>query len=136
MGTPPVQYKTVWQFSSEECRLYFNTLELKAKNFGLKALCKNEFNTHILVQIDKFHINKMGSVKSIEMNNEVDLYENLLLGHTKNDRLQPISPEYLIEILTENLDSRNLEQSICLIVGIFVILKHSLMSLHLLTCLH
>lgn len=36
----------------------------------------------------------MGSVKSIEMNNEVDLYENLLLGHTKNDRLQPISPEY------------------------------------------
>lgn len=78
----------------------------------------------------------MGSVKSIEMNNEVDLYENLLLGHTKNDRLQRISPEYLIEILTENLDSRNLEQSICLIVGIFVILKHSLMSLHLLTCLH
>ena len=39
-----------------------------------------------------------------------------------------------MKMLTENLDSRNLEQSIWLIGGIFI--QQSLMSLHRLTCLH
>ena len=40
-------------------------------------MCKNEFNGHILIQIDNTSaasaINEMGSVKSIEMDNEVHL---------------------------------------------------------------
>ena len=39
-----------------------------------------------------------------------------------------------MKMLTENLDSRNLEQSIWLIGGIFI--QQSLMSLHRLTCLN
>ena len=40
-------------------------------------MCKNEFNSHIFIQISNTSavsaINKMGSVKSIEMDNEVHL---------------------------------------------------------------
>ena len=39
-----------------------------------------------------------------------------------------------MKMLTENLDSRNLEQSIWLIGGMFI--QQSLMSLHRLTCLN
>ena len=50
---------------------------MKAARFGLRALCKNEFNSHILIQIDNTSavsaINKMGSEKSFEMDNEVHL---------------------------------------------------------------
>ena len=50
---------------------------MKAARFGLRALCKNEFNSHILIRIDNTSaasaINKMGSVKSIEMDNKVHL---------------------------------------------------------------
>ena len=45
--------------------------------YDLRALCKDEFNCHILIQIDNTSavspINKMGSVKSIIMDKEVNL---------------------------------------------------------------
>ena len=71
------QNKTGGQFSTEESRQHINILELKAARFGLRALCKNEFSSHILIRIDNTSaasaINKIGSVKSIEMDNEVHL---------------------------------------------------------------
>lgn len=51
-GARLVQYNTGGQFSTEKCRLHLNISKLKAAIFGLKALCKNEFNSHILIQID------------------------------------------------------------------------------------
>ena len=48
-----------------------NILELEASRFGLRTLCKNEFNRHILIQIDNTSavsaINEMATVKSIEI---------------------------------------------------------------------
>ena len=70
------QNKTGGQFS-DETQQHINIFELKAARFGLGALYKNEFNSHILIQIDITSAvsaaNKMGSVKSIEMDNEVHL---------------------------------------------------------------
>ena len=68
--------KTGGQFSTEESQQHINILDLEATSFGLRAFCKNKFNHHILIQIDNTSvsaINKMGSVKSIEMDNEVHL---------------------------------------------------------------
>ena len=52
------------QFSTEESQQQINILELKATRFGLKSLCKNEFDSHILIQIDNTSAvsatNKMG----------------------------------------------------------------------------
>ena len=75
MGASLGQNKTGGQFSTEESQQHINILELKAARFSLKALFKNEFNSYILTQIDNRSdisaINKMGSVKSIEVDNEV-----------------------------------------------------------------
>ena len=69
--------KTGGQFSTAESQQHINILELKAARFGLRALCKNEINRHTLIQIGNTSavsaINKMESVKSIEMDNEVHL---------------------------------------------------------------
>ena len=65
------------QFATEQRQRLINILEQKAARFGFRALCKNEFKSDILIQIDNTSaisaINKMGSVKSIEMGNEVYL---------------------------------------------------------------
>ena len=45
------QYKTGGQFATDKSQQHINILEPKAVRFGLKTLCKNEFN--ILIQIDK-----------------------------------------------------------------------------------
>ena len=76
------QNKTGKQFSPEESQKHINILELKTARLGLKALCKNEFNSRILIQIDNTSavsaISKMGSVKSVEMDNEVHLIWELI----------------------------------------------------------
>lgn len=63
------------QFSLEEQQLHINILELKAALFGLQSLCNNTRNCHILIKIDNTSavtsINKMGSIKSIEMDSVV-----------------------------------------------------------------
>ena len=63
------------QFNLEEQELHINILELKAALFGLQSLCKNTYNCHILVKVDNTvavtSINKMGSIKSIEMDRVV-----------------------------------------------------------------
>ena len=57
------------QFSTEQRQRLINILEQKAARFGFRTLCKNEFKSDILIQIDNTSaisaINKMGSVKSI-----------------------------------------------------------------------
>ena len=77
LGASLGQNKTVRQFSTDESQQNFNVLELKTTRLGLRTLCKNEFNSHILIQIDNTSavsaINKMGSVKSTEMDYEVHL---------------------------------------------------------------
>ena len=63
------------QFNLEEQELHINILELKAALFGLQSLCKNTCNCHILIKVDNTaavtSINKMGSIKSIEMDRVV-----------------------------------------------------------------
>ena len=44
--------KTGGLFSSEESQQHINILELKTTLFGLKTLCNNFHNIHILIQID------------------------------------------------------------------------------------
>ena len=44
--------KTGGQLSTEKVQQHIDILDLKATRFGLKALCKNEFNSHILIQTD------------------------------------------------------------------------------------
>ena len=74
LGASLGQNKTVRQFSTEESQQNFNVLELKTVRLGLRTLRKNEFNSHIFIQIDNTSgvsaINKMGSVKLIEMDYE------------------------------------------------------------------
>ena len=59
--------KTGGLFSSEESHQYINILELKAVLFGLKVLCNNFHNIHILIQVDNTlaveAINKMGRLR-------------------------------------------------------------------------
>ena len=77
--------KTVGLFSSEESQQHLNILELKAVLFGLKALCNNFHNIHILIQIDNTStvaaINKMGSTRSIDMDQVKHLIWNFILKH-------------------------------------------------------
>ena len=77
--------KTRGLFSSEESQHHINILELKAALFGLKALCNNFHNIHILIQIDNTStvaaINKMGSTRSINMDHVVHLTWNFILKH-------------------------------------------------------
>ena len=77
-------------------------------------------------------INKMGSVKSIEMNNEVHLiWESI---GTQNNWLT--ATHYLMRMLIENPGNRSLEQSECRTGRTFIMLRKNLMPLHQLTCLH
>ena len=77
--------KTGGLFSSEESQQHINILELKGALFGLKALCKNFHNIHILIQIYNTLavavINKMGSTRSIDMDQVVHLIWNFILKH-------------------------------------------------------
>ena len=74
LGASLGQNITVRQFSTEQSQQNFNVLELKTVRLGLRTLRKNEFNNHIFIQIDNTSgvsaINKMGSVKLIEMDYE------------------------------------------------------------------
>ena len=58
-------------FTQLEMLDHINTLELKAALFALQSLCRDDKNCHILLKIDNTSavacINKMGSVRSIEM---------------------------------------------------------------------
>ena len=58
-------------FSTWECYLRINFLELKATLLGLQTLCKNVHRSHLLLLIDKTSavaaINKMESTKSLNM---------------------------------------------------------------------
>lgn len=67
--------KTGGFFNKEERELHINTLELKAVIFGLQTLCKGIKTSHILVQVDNTSavsaINKMGSMRSLDMDKEV-----------------------------------------------------------------
>ena len=62
------------QFSADESQQHISVLDLKASLFGLKALCSVS-STHIQVQIGNAvavgSLNKMGSTKSANMNQEV-----------------------------------------------------------------
>ena len=77
--------KTGGLFSSEESQQLINILEIKAALFGLKALCNNFHNIHILIQIDNTlavaAINKMGSTRSVAMDQEVHVIWNFILKH-------------------------------------------------------
>ena len=68
------------QFSTEESQQQINILELKATRFGLKSLCKNEFDSHILIQIDNTSAvsatNKMGVWTQLKWIMKCILYEN------------------------------------------------------------
>ena len=75
-GASMTTVSTGGQFNLEEQELYINILELKAALFRLQSLCKNTYNCHILIKLDKTAAvtsinNKMGSIKSIEMNRVV-----------------------------------------------------------------
>ena len=67
--------KTGGYFNMEERESHINTLELKAVLFGLQTLCNSVTSSHILVQVDNTSavsaINKMGSIRSLEMDREV-----------------------------------------------------------------
>ena len=62
-------------FTIKEMESHINVLELKAVLLGLKSLCKDIENSHILLKIDNTSavasINKMGSIRSIEMDSIV-----------------------------------------------------------------
>ena len=68
-GVSVAESKTGGLFSSEESHQYINILELKAVLFGLKVLCNNFHNIHILIQVDNTlaveAINKMGRLRWI-----------------------------------------------------------------------
>ena len=70
-GTSMVDIKFERLFSTEECYLRINFLELKATLLGLQTLCKNVHHSHLLLLIDKTSavaaINKMESTKSLDM---------------------------------------------------------------------
>ena len=70
-GTSMVDIKFERLFSTEECYLRINFLELKATLLGLQTLCKNVHNSHLLLLIDKTSavaaINKLDSTKSLDM---------------------------------------------------------------------
>ena len=72
-------------FWSEESQQHINILELKSALSGLKALCNNFHNIHIVIQIDNTSavaaINKMGSTRSIDMDQVVHLTWNFILKH-------------------------------------------------------
>ena len=74
-GASMTTVSTGGQFNLEEQELLINILELKAALFGLQSLCKNTYNYHILIKVDNTSavtsINKMGSIKSIEMDRVV-----------------------------------------------------------------
>ena len=75
--------KTRGLFSSEESQQNVNILELKVALFGSKTLCNNFHDIHILIQIDKTSavaaINKMGSTRSIDMDQVVHLIWNFIV---------------------------------------------------------
>ena len=58
-------------------------LELRAVLFGMKVLCNNFHNIHILIQADNTSavaaINKIGSTRSIDMDQVVNLVWNFIL---------------------------------------------------------
>ena len=74
-GASMTTVSTGGQFNLEEQELHINILELKAALLGLQSLCKNTYNCHILIKMDNTaavtSINKMGSIKSIEMDRVV-----------------------------------------------------------------
>ena len=67
-------HATGGHFTSSECSSHINVLELKAALFGIQSLCEQVTNSHILIKIDNTSaiaaINKMGSTKSIPMDEE------------------------------------------------------------------
>ena len=69
--------KTGRLYSTDESQQHINILELKAALSGLKALCSNFHNNHILIQTDNRSsvtaINKMGSTRSIDLGQVVHL---------------------------------------------------------------
>ena len=78
--------KTRGLFSSEESQQHLNILELKTVEiFGLKALCNNFHDIHILIQIDNMSavaaINKMARTSSIDIDQVVHLIWNFILKH-------------------------------------------------------
>ena len=84
-GASFAESKTEGLFSSEESQQHINILEFKAALFRLKPLRNNFYNTHILIQIDNASvvtaINKMGSKRSINMNQMVHLIWNFNQKH-------------------------------------------------------
>jgi len=60
-------------FIESEKEDHINVLELKAALFGLQSFCPSVTNCHILLKVDNTSavacINKMGSAKSIPMDN-------------------------------------------------------------------
>ena len=109
MGTSLGQNKTGGQFSTEEIQQIINSLQLKAAKFYLRALCKNKINSHIFIHIYNISlvsaINKMGSVKSIEMDNELHFIWEFI--STQRDWL---TATYIPGLFNEDTDrkSRNL----------------------------
>ena len=103
--------KTGGQFLTEESQQHINILELKAARFDFRTLCKNEFSCHILIQIDNTSavsaINKMGSVKSIEMNNEVHLIWEFL--STQNNWL---TATHIPGVFNEDADTKSRKQGL------------------------
>ena len=63
------------QFTLSEKKEHINILELKAALFALQSLCSDVVNSHILIKIDNTSavagINKMGSVRSIHMDDVI-----------------------------------------------------------------
>ena len=77
------QWQNIRLFSSEESQQHINILKLKVASFGLKALCNNFDDIHILINTDNMSavaaINKMGSIRSIDTDQVVHLIWNFIL---------------------------------------------------------
>ena len=77
--------KTGGLFSSDESQQHINILEIKASSFGLKFLCNNFHIIHILIKFGNTSavaaINKIGSARSIDMDQVVHLIWNFILKH-------------------------------------------------------
>ena len=84
-GALMAESKTGRLFSSEESQQHLSILELKAALFGLKALCNNFHNFHILIQIDKklamAAITKMGSTSRSYFKNWEQHSEDIKRAH-------------------------------------------------------
>ena len=84
---------------------------MKADRFGLRALCKNDFSSYIAILVDNtsanLAINKMGSVKSIEIDNQVHLLWKLII--TQKSWL---TAAHIPGVFTEDADGASRKQEI------------------------